>query len=75
MSLFSKLLCLLGMHGPNFFGNDSGNRSLMIQPFVRECTVCGKRWYGAQVETKYWRTLGDWKTKKQLQKSGEWIGD
>lgn len=60
LSLFSRFLCLIGLHGPNWFGPASCERSARTQGFVRECEVCGAVWYGREVETRYYRTIGDW---------------
>jgi hypothetical protein len=70
--VIGRLLCLIGVHGPNWFGNESGHRSGRLGGFVRECSVCGERWYGREVETRTLRTLGDWKTRKQLVAEGVW---
>lgn len=76
--MIRRLLCWLGIHGPNWFGNNWGR---LDEPFVRECPHCGMRWYGDEV-VRYSRaygcevrTLGDWKTRKQCIKDGEWRGD
>jgi hypothetical protein len=58
--ILTKILCLLGMHGPNFFGNTVGNRSAMTASFERTCMECGAVWHGREVETQYYRTIGDW---------------
>lgn len=76
--LFQKLLCALGIHGPDLFGPEWGRCD---ESFVRQCPHCGMRWYGQEIE--YFsraygcitRGIGDWKTRAQCIKDGEWKGD
>lgn len=74
--IIRKFLCLVGLHGPNWFGSNWGHCG---EPFVRQCTHCGMRWYGDEIEYVYhgqvWRGLGDWKTRAQCIKEGIWQGD
>ena len=77
MKLFWKLLCSIGVHGPGWFGSNWGRCD---EPFVRECPHCGMRWYGTEIEWtdhrgQPWRGIGDWKTRQQCIKDGEWIKD
>ncbi len=60
MHIFSRFLCLIGIHGPNFFGNTTGNRSAMTDCCERTCLECGAVWHGRQIETEFYRTIGDW---------------
>lgn len=58
MKLLSKLLCKLGMHGPDWFGygpNASGNRNYRIGSLHRGCDVCGAEWVGSEGEGKSYR--------------------
>jgi hypothetical protein len=59
-----KLLCFLGIHGPNVFGNESVPRSSRMAPFIRVCTHCGQVWEGREVTTRHERILGDWRKRK-----------
>ncbi len=74
--MFRKLLCKLGWHGPNWFGPEWGRCN---EAFVRECPHCGMRWYGREVDIvrhgQIWRAIGDWKTRAQCIKDGEWVKD
>ena len=74
--MIQKLLCALGIHGPDWFGNEWGRCD---EPFVRQCPHCGMRWYGAQIEVgrgvHAMRTIGDWKTRAQCIRDGEWTKD
>lgn len=63
-SPLSRLLCLLGVHGPNWFGNSPVERSEMTAPFTRTCRFCGAEWEGNQVSTRYYRTIGNWRRVK-----------
>ena len=75
LKLFIRsVLCALGVHGPNWYGNDSHYASARNgdAPFTRTCTHCGEKWYGTQVYGETLRYLGDWKTKEELIKTGEW---
>ena len=76
MKLLFKILCSLGIHGPGWHGYDWGRCD---EPFVRQCPHCGMRWYGREVEYfsggQWWRGIGDWKTRAQCIKDGEWIKD
>lgn len=66
MMFDAKLLCKLGIHGPNVFGYWSGHRSYRSEPFIRTCCVCGQQWVGEEVTNRYYRTLGNWtKVKKE----------
>ena len=77
-AVLRKLLCALGIHGPNWFGDDWGRCD---EPFVRQCPHCGMRWYGTEVEyisphnRMPYRTIGDWKTRAQCIREGDWLGD
>ncbi len=68
--------CRLGLHGPNWFGPEWGRCG---EGFVRECPHCGMRWYGTEVERGFgveaYRSIGDWKTRAQCIKDGEWLKD
>ena len=70
--MIRQLLCWLGWHGPFWFGNNWGRCD---EPFVRECPHCGLRWYGNEIVRNNMRTIGDWKTRKQCIRDGEWLGD
>lgn len=75
--MIRKLLCALGIHGPDWFGNEFGRCD---EPFVRQCPHCGMRWYGTEVDVRdhrgpIWRSIGDWKTRAQCIKDGSWIRD
>lgn len=78
--LIGTIMCRFGVHGPDMMGSDSQLLS-QFRPatrngFVRECRCCGQRWYGEEVVfCGYTRTLGNWKTEKQLIESGEWVDD
>lgn len=61
INAISKLLCKLGAHGPEWFGNVSSKRSVRIAPFVRECDVCKTMWIGNEISTTNVRTLGGWR--------------
>jgi hypothetical protein len=63
-SPFALLYCWLGLHGPDWFGNKPHNRSLRVEPFVRECGHCGARWHGREVVRNNLRTLGGWEKVK-----------
>ena len=63
---------MLGWHGPNVHGPEWGRCG---EPFVRQCPHCGMRWYGDEVVIGGYRSIGDWKTRKQCIKDGEWLGD
>ena len=62
--MFDRLLCALGWHGPSVFGNESHKRSERTEGFVRECGVCGAKWYGEQVYYSGCRSLGNWERVK-----------
>ena len=74
--MIHKLLCALGIHGPNWLGPGWGRCD---EPFVRQCPHCGMRWYGDEIEVgrgvTAMRTIGDWKTRKQCIAEGSWIKD
>ena len=73
--MFRKFLCWIGMHGPNWYGVEHGRCGICFQ---RVCPFCGERWYGDEVEIGYGtravRTVGDFRTEKQLRKNGLWRG-
>ena len=71
---FRSLLCAVGIHGPNWYGNESHDSSYRDPdvPFNRTCSFCGEQWYGTQVFGDTMRYLGDWKTKEELIETGEW---
>lgn len=71
-SLIRRMLCALGLHGPHWRGPNSYPDSCRTAGFERTCTFCGQKWYGAEVERNNMRMLGDWATKEQLIKRGEW---
>lgn len=77
-SLLRRLLCKLGIHGPDW--NDI-YWGMCGEPFVRECPHCGMRWYGNEItyysrrERCEMRGVGDWKTRKQCIKEGIWLKD
>lgn len=59
--LLGNILCFLGFHGPEWFGNRGDeDRALRTAGFERTCMHCGAVWHGRQVETRYMRTIGDW---------------
>lgn len=76
--MIRKFLCWLGLHGPDWFGPRWGQCG---EPFVRQCPHCGMRWYGDEIEYvsrhdgQVYRGLGDWKTRAQCIKDGQWQGD
>lgn len=74
--MIRAFLCWLGMHGPNWFGPDSGRCD---EPFVRQCPHCGMRWYGDEIEYlmrgEARRGIGDWKTRAECIRDGQWKGD
>lgn len=59
-----KIKCWLGLHGPHFYGNDSHDASERTRGFERTCSHCGAVWYGCEIETPCYRTLGGWKRVK-----------
>lgn len=70
--MIRKLLCKLGWHGPNWFGPEWGRCN---ESFVRECPHCGMRWYGDECSNATHRWIGDWKTREQCIKDGQWVAD
>lgn len=76
--MIRRLLCFLGLHGPYWNGPEWGRCG---EPFVRECPHCKMRWYGQEITyySRYYggevRGIGDWKTRAQCIKDGEWLGD
>lgn len=76
-AILAKLFCVMGIHGPAWFGNEHSFRSQRelagVNGFVRKCGCCGKAWYGEQVFTPHYRTLGNWLTEAKLRKRGEWV--
>ncbi len=70
--MIRKLLCALGIHGPDWFGPEWGRCD---GPFVPQSPHSVKRRNGREV-TIYrrgepWRALGDWKTRAQCIEDGE----
>lgn len=59
-----RLLCSVGVHGPNIFGNESSHKSQRTDGFERTCTVCGAVWHGSQVYGRTMRYLGKWSRVK-----------
>lgn len=64
MRWFSRLLCLLGQHGPARLGFESQTRSARTNPFERTCSVCGAKWRGQEVVLRNVRTVGGWRRVK-----------
>jgi len=63
-SLKDRVLCKLGIHGPDWTANpyfESGWRCSRTAPFERTCHVCGSVWQGREVDLQYVRTVGDWR--------------
>jgi hypothetical protein len=50
--MLSRLLCAIGLHGPNVFGNASGHRSERSATLVRTCTRCGAVWHGTPSDVR-----------------------
>jgi hypothetical protein len=46
--MFRKLLCWLGMHGPNYCGNADDEQSFRTNAFERTCLHCGAVWHGSE---------------------------
>lgn len=63
-SIFSRLLCFFGIHGPNVLGHEPQPRSCREGPFIRKCWHCGAVWHGREVTRNNVRTLGDWRKVK-----------
>ena len=61
MNALSRLLCRLGLHGPDFMGNEPTTRSSRSAPLERTCLVCGSVWHGEQVYGREIRYLGNWR--------------
>jgi len=53
--MIGKLLCKLGMHGPNWGGSHDHYRSQRTPNFTRTCGCCGKVWHGYVTENRYLR--------------------
>lgn len=69
---FRKVLCAIGLHGPDLFGAEWGRCG---EPFVRQCPHCGMRWYGQEIENRDYRYIGDWRTREWCIKHNIWAGD
>lgn len=78
MRLIGLLLCKLGMHGPQWLGNESQCRSARVAPMLRQCYHCKTIWIGREIETRNMRTLGGWtkaKSPEDLSWANKYISD
>ena len=64
----SKLLCLLGVHGPEWFGCGCGvtsPRNKSIEPGVRRCLRCGAEWRAYEKQPSATMRRMGWEKQKR----------
>jgi hypothetical protein len=64
--MIRRLLCFLGLHGPEFYGSWYG---MTGRSFERECPHCKARWIGREVVRRDgigndYMDTGDWRRVK-----------